>query len=111
MAVFTWVPSWNSELQEDPRILETRFGDGYAQRTGDGINHIPMKWNLSFDEIPAADGDAIRAFLRARGGYEAFDWTPPGMASARFVCKTWKRRYAAPGNASLTAVFEQDFAP
>ena len=35
---FVWAPSYNAATSVEPRVLKVRFGDGYSQRTPDGIN-------------------------------------------------------------------------
>jgi phage-related protein len=82
------------QLDETPKIQEAVFGDGYSQRSADGINNIKQVWRLSFTRRSGADVDGIYDFLRARGGVEHFLWTPRGEASPRkFICKTWRRSY------------------
>jgi phage-related protein len=106
---FTWSPSYSSSLDREPRILEAAYGDGYAQRTGDGINNAPGTWNLSFDTREQSEISAIDDFLAARGGHEWFYWTPPGKTQGKYVCKAWKASYTGLRNSSLTAVFLQNF--
>ena len=36
---FIWTPSYNESAEISPRVLAVRFGDGYTQRTPDGINN------------------------------------------------------------------------
>lgn len=111
MSTFIYQPSYNSSLSREPKVLEARFGDGYAQRAADGINNNPQIWTLTFENISLVDADAIESFLSTAGGVTPFDWTPPGKPSARFVCKQWSRTYGAPGSYNMNMTFEQDFAP
>ena len=105
---FGWGVSLGSEQEFNPRVLEARFGDGYGQRTGDGINNIGESWPVMIkaDETTA---NAALAFLAARGGYEAFYWTPPitGAAQILVVCKQWRRRPPAAGWHRISATFEK----
>jgi len=111
MSTFSYTPSYSTDLTRKPKIRKAQFGDGYAQRTRDGINNNPQVWNLKFENLSAADADAIEAFLEAEGGTTPFNWTPPGKSSAKFVCEEWSRGYSAYGANSLNMKFEQDFAP
>jgi phage-related protein len=111
MSTFTWVPSYTSEVEWTPMIREAKFGDGYAQRTGDGINNVPEKWSLTFDTIDVTQANAIIAFLKAQGGYQPFDWTNPDGGAGRYVCKTFRKVFAGFASRTVTCVFEQDFAP
>ncbi len=108
--IFTWAPSYSSSLDRKPRILEVAFGDGYAQRAGDGINNAPEQWNVVFSEREETEVAAIDAFLASRGGHEDFLWTAPAGTEKRYVCKEWNARYTGKRNSSLTAVFLQSFA-
>lgn len=89
METFTWTPDYSPQSEEEPRVLSQSYGDGYTQRMGDGINRLLPSWSLTFTRSKA-EYDAIVAFLRARGGVEAFTFTPPGEATARkVVCPKW----------------------
>jgi phage-related protein len=110
MAEFTWAVTKGTQLSMQPRVLEARFGDGYSQRTADGINTNPQIWSIVIDNREKAEGDAIQTFLEARAGHESFDWTPPDMAMAKFICKQWSRAYPIMEEvSSFNLIFEQIF--
>lgn len=112
MPTFSYTPSYSTELTKTPRILKAQFGDGYAQRSADGINNNPEKWKLVFENASLATIAAIKAFIDARNGVEQFDWTPPGGTSKKFVCEEgYSHTYTGVGGGNLSMVFEQDFAP
>lgn len=113
MDTFTWMPDYEgTELQEEPRILEAKFGDGYAQRLGDGINNNAPVLPLTFTNIDVTTANAIVAFFRAHGGTTPFLWTPPDETGTwQWVCKKWSKRYTGFGTRTLTAEFTRDFAP
>lgn len=111
MATFTTAPDFNSPLSVEPRVLTAQFGDGYQQRVGDGINIAPRSWALTFNNRTVTEKNTIEAFLLARNGLEAFDWTPPTGAAGKWICKAWQ---ATPNNAamwSVTATFTEVFEP
>ncbi|KVN36796.1 phage tail protein [Burkholderia pyrrocinia] len=92
------------------RVRKAGFGDGYTQRTADGLNNRLSTYNLRF--VGRAEKiAAIFAFLDARAGAMSFYWTPPLRPQGRFVCE----KYTEPtkdGNVyTITAQFEQTFAP
>lgn len=109
MATFTWAPDFGAELREAPNVLVAKFGDSYEQRAQFGINATREVWALSFNTRTNAERDAIRAFLRARGGVEAFDWTSPLGTVGKWVCRDWNvgLRHAGVNDASFS--FEQVF--
>ncbi|MBK3798643.1 hypothetical protein GAY33_05255 [Azospirillum brasilense] len=85
-------PSVNSQKSVQPRVLKAEFGDGYAQRAADGLNSRPAAWELKWDALTTAQADAVEAFFAARGGYEAFWWTPlDTVTSFKFVADSWTR--------------------
>lgn len=108
MSDFTFVPSWGSDLDEEPTVAKAQFGDGYAQRVGDGINNRKQVWSLRFENLTSANADTIIAFFRTRNGASSFTWTPPGLSEAKFICEKWKRSYPDFSH-TITATFEQVF--
>ena len=111
MATFTIAPSFSSSVAEQPRVLMSKFGDGYEQRIGDGINIRPQEWSLTFANRTNAERDAILAFLRAENGVTSFDWTPPGGAAGKFVCPQWQVSLENAVTSTVTATFRQVFEP
>jgi phage-related protein len=106
MPTFDVIPSYAIDVETTPRVRVARFGDGYEQRAAEGINRLPRRWSLRFvrhdDEL-----DAIEAFLAARGGVEAFDWTPPKGAAGKWVCRSWRRSLTQPGFGEISCTFEE----
>ncbi len=112
MAVFNYVPSYSTDITKKPKTLTARFGDGYAQRARDGINNNPQVWSIKFEGVTSAVADAITAFIDDKGGTTPFQWTPPGMAQANFICEEgYQRSYGGYNWETITMKFEQDFAP
>lgn len=112
MTTFTWTPDFGLEADYKPRVRLARFGDGYEQRVGDGINTDQDKWNLTFTVRTDTETSAILAFLKARNGIEAFDWTPAGESTAiRVVCREWHRTFDKFNLNTVTATFDRVFEP
>lgn len=111
---FTWAESASTSLDEQPRILGVQFGDGYAQRSPDGLNPITQVWQVSFTNVSTANGDAIMAFFRARAGWQPFSWFPlwgNGIA-INVVASKWSRtQHDDPDLSSISVTFTQDHAP
>ncbi|PVZ56570.1 hypothetical protein C9422_18790 [Pseudomonas sp. B1(2018)] len=108
MAVFTWRATYDASRVITPTVKVIKFGDGYEQRQGIGINRQPRKFSLTFKRVNS-EIDAIDAFLIARGGIESFSYTHPGLNSGVFVCREWTRTDVARGIDSLSATFEEVF--
>ena len=99
-----------SSVETEARVLEARFGDGYAARAADGINSTPELWTGRFDPVTKAVHDDIVAFLKLHGGHTPFLCTPPGDVQKRFVCKRWSRVVVFYGVRSIEVTFEQDYS-
>jgi phage-related protein len=108
-AIFTWIPV-KASLQERPRILSSKFGDGYEQRRAEGINHIAQHWSLFFVCHHAAMAHAILGFLRAHKGSEIFYWTPPDVSTAiHVICREYSSNIEPGNSRTISATFEQVF--
>lgn len=108
MPTFTWVPTYDATKTITPIVKVVKFGDGYEQRQGTGINRQPRKLVLTFKR-PNAEIESIDAFLKARGAIEAFDYVHPGQATGKYVCREWTRTNVARGIDSLSGTFEEVF--
>lgn len=122
-------PSEGTRKRYKPRILKAEFGDGYAQRTIDGINTMEIELQLTWEKLDPWDGDAIIAFFEARGGYEPFEYRPstdyghlaptgnelPWMGGfdskpmARWICEEWEEELDRNGFKTITATFIRDY--
>ncbi|TGN96127.1 phage tail protein [Burkholderia sp. USMB20] len=110
--VFTWAPTVsNSTGTVTATVDSAKFGDGYQQRTAPGLNNMASSFSLQWvgDESKIR---AIRSFLRDRGGWQSFTWTPvlwdaPGL----FYCETWSEPTKDGRVFTITATFQQTFAP
>ncbi|UVK96447.1 phage tail protein [Pseudomonas sp. B21-048] len=106
MLAFTWVPTYDATKTITPTVKVIKFGDGYEQRQGTGINRQPRKLALTFKR-PKAEIEAIDAFLKARGAIEAFTYTHSGQSIGVFVCREWTRTNIAKGIDGLSVTFEE----
>ncbi|WLG43226.1 phage tail protein [Pseudomonas sp. FP1740] len=106
MLAFTWVPTYDASRVITPTVKVIKFGDGYEQRQGTGINRQPRKYSLTFKRAKA-EIDLIDSFLASRGAVEAFNYTHPGHSIGVFVCREWTRTDIARGVDGLSATFEE----
>lgn len=104
---FTWYPDAGVQLEQQPSVTVTKFGDGYELRTPSGINNNPENWQLSFSagstSLPAA-----LAFIRARNATESFYWVTPLGETKIFVCRKWSATRNL-GYYTMSFTFEQVF--
>ena len=109
MATFTWTASTGANVSIRPSVRRVAFGDGYEQRLAFGLNTQAQVWTLEFRGRTSLEAATIDAFFRARGGVQAFDWTPPGGTAAKFVCEEWSRSLDEPNVESVRSTFKQVF--
>ncbi len=92
------------------RVRTIRFGDGYQQDVKDGLNNKEQSWPVSATG-PAAEIQPLIDFLDARGGSEAFYWTPPRGVQGLYKCKSYTTTDTHGTNVKLSATFERSFQP
>ena len=111
LQTFTPVPAPTYPLDAETvtRSLNANFGDGYTQRGADGLNASQVTYSLTWENLTDAEADTIIAFFLARGGYEAFYWTPPTASPLKFVVQKWSRSQGDYNAYSLKAMFIQVF--
>ena len=109
MPTFTYTPSYSPSCDRKPRVLSTRFGDGYEQRGSDGINTNLQTWKLTFMDRTTVESDAIELFFTSNNTAVAnFTWTPPnGSVASKFICRQWTRTTIWYDGHTITATFEE----
>lgn len=108
---FAWTPTV-AGLSGDAtlRVRKAQFRDGYAQRVADGLNNRSSSYQLQF--IGSADKlTAILAFLDAHAGATAFYRTPLLRAQSLFTCEKYTEPTKDGDVYTMTAQFDQTFAP
>ncbi len=72
------------------KLLKAEFGDGYTQTSRDGINHRRRTLTLSWDKLLPWQKDEIVSFFEARGGDQAFWYTPSNEREpVKWTCEDW----------------------
>lgn len=77
----------------------------------DGINTRNETWSLSFVGLTDAEAATIEAFLGARAGVEAFDWTTPAGTAIKAVCDDWGRDFSQYDMNTISATFRRIYEP
>lgn len=77
-------PGLSSRQTTSYRVREAGFGDGSVQRAQDGLNAATVSWELSWQALPLDDANDIKAFMDARGGWQAFLYTVPGDVERKY---------------------------
>jgi phage-related protein len=106
MSEFNYVPGSGLQSTSKPRVLLSKFGDGYEQRVLDGINTNLKSWRLSFT-MEVASLDAIEAFLISKGGVTSFTWTPTGKSQVLVICRDWDYTFNHNNVRTLNCTFDE----
>ena len=106
---FVWSPRVNPRGRTKLRTLTASFGDGYAQRAGDGINNKVQSWPLEFVGAASAVSPIIE-FLDRHGGFRSFLWTPPLGVAGRYRAGEYETVALGAAMYSLSVTFEQTFS-
>jgi phage-related protein len=57
-----------TQLTAAPRLIGTKYGDGYQQENADGVGHVERSHTFSWDPIDRGDAQAIVDFLDSHVG-------------------------------------------
>jgi len=109
MSDFSYTPDKNFSQNTAPRLIETKFGDGYSQRLNLSMNQFNKSWSLVFNNRSSTDVLAMETFFEARGGGTSFTWTPTDGSEETVICQTWNITWVAPSVRSLSATFIRVF--
>jgi|TARA_R110000765_G_scaffold389119_1_gene481525 phage-related protein len=112
---FLWTPSYNTSANHAPRITTVNFGNGYAQRTPDGIFTDFINLNIVFEQRNQKEATAILHFLKSRKGSQSFvlkNLPPPysqdeSESKKRFVCTSFNSNYTFYDNYNINATVLQ----
>ena len=112
---FLWTPSYNTSANHTPRISTVGFGNGYTQRTPDGIFTDFINLNFVFEQRTEKEATAILHFLKSRKGSESFllKHLPPPYSESntggkkRFICATFNSTYTFFDNYNISTTLIQ----
>lgn len=107
---FTWCPRNEPTSAPEYRVRSSKFGNGYEQVVGDGINNRTDSWPLTF-VVSEAVAQQIKDFLDRHGNFRSFFWTPP-LGELSFWRATAPMITAnGAGIYTLNTTFTQSFLP
>ena len=98
-----------SSLSHKPRILNAGFGNGYSQRTPDGMNSDPRVLTARFEKLDEEEALLIEGFLKERGGWQPFYHALPIAEKVLWTCDSWTRTYDEIDRETVTATFTECF--
>jgi phage-related protein len=102
-------PAPQSARPVKPRVNEAVFGDGYSQRSEDGLNTVNRTFQAQWPLLTIEQQEAIEDFLELHTSI-AFRWTPPLQSIERkWVAVDWTPGYAGADIVSLSANLKEVF--
>lgn len=107
MADFNWIPDQGVTERPTFDVNKVRFGDGYEQRSVNGINSTRQIWDMKFTLRTKTEILAIDAFIKARKGVTSFTWTTPKGETLRFKCEIFSSSGNHDNDWNAAATFEQ----
>ena len=109
LPTFTWLPSFELSLAEQPDVRHVPLGDGFSDYTPVGLRPRNRSWSLRFDTRTRAEVQEILDFLRERGGYRGFRWTPPppDEIPGIWLAQSWNIRQRNGVVYGIDAVFQE----
>lgn len=104
-------PSYQgTSIDEEPRVLVNKFGNGYEQRTADGLNNNPISGTLSWDALSQTQLDEIVDFMRTKNAVDPFYYTFPGDVDPVLLKATkWSKSFKQAGTYGLSVSIMQVF--
>lgn len=101
-------PAISSAAAAKPRVNEAVFGDGYSQRSGDGLNAVPRAYVAQWPMLYSEDADEMEAFFENHTS-AAFLWAPPDSPERKWRVLDWTRGATSAGVVSLSVNLKQVF--
>jgi phage-related protein len=107
------VPDKRLSTGTAPRVHIAKFGDGYEQRVGNGINVLEQEYEVTFVNRTKEDIDDIAAFLESKAGVTSFTFVVPDSnesgseLSMKVVCSSWNQTWSYDNYYNLTATFRR----
>ncbi len=110
MATLPREPNRGSSRNVKSRFLRADLGDGYDQRSGDGIQTVKEEWNVEFVALDQTSANTLVAFFANLEGYQKFEWTPFRQSVAKkFICVEWSESFMGRSLTTVSASFTQVF--
>jgi phage-related protein len=99
----------STQEQGKQRVNTAQFGDGYSQRSMDGLNASPRTFTAQWDVLASTEADIYQAFFDAHS-VTPFLWTPPlESVQRKLIAGTWTRGYVGASTVTLACPMSEVF--
>ena len=101
-------PSTSSTRGAKARSNIAQFGDGYTQRSSDGLNGVPHTFQAVWPMLQSSDADTMEDFFEAHIA-TSFLWAPVDTTTRKWIATDWTRGYISAGVVSVTVNLTEVF--
>jgi phage-related protein len=102
--------SQQTTSQTTYKVITSQYGNGYSQRTADGINNNQATVSVIWDNVSLTDFTTIVTALDAAYGVDYFTWQQPGdAASKKWIVSQYSRSILSNNVFSVSASLAQVF--
>ena len=103
-------PSYGTDSSTEYKVRRVDYGDGYSARAAEGLNSVAQTWNLTWDNLPDADSEALRVFFAGLKGVGVVDWTPFNQATAlKWTASRFRSKPSGYQVTSCSVTLRQEF--
>lgn len=111
---FFFIPSYNTSIDIKQSIIEAKLGDGYSQRSANGLNNNLGSWDLNFEGRSDKEAMAIQNFVEDHQGVYNFALMLPvsklvNRPELKYVTKGFKSDTTSFGLNNIRVQVEQVF--
>jgi phage-related protein len=104
------LPSPGTTIRTTAKVKKAEFGDGYTQRTADGLNNLNADLDLVWEFLTHAQASAIVAFFEEHAGYRSFIYKPHNAPAAmKWTCEEWSDSIRDDGFRKVTATLTRSY--
>lgn len=108
---FKWKPSYPVSNRSKPSVRAVKFGDGYEQRSDNGLFNNPLMLEMNFQARSDKEATAILQFFDQKGGETPFKMSLPHPYNTSlekmFLVREWNHSWTDYNNNTISAMFEE----
>lgn len=83
-------PSFGLTKSQSYRVLKANFGDGYSQRSADGLNTEQETFDPTWNNMTYTQYQRLSSYLATRKGFRAFLWQSPMDGEQKpYICESF----------------------
>lgn len=80
-----WTPTFSTSVEVEPRVVNSAMDEGTTLLARDGINTVPLRYRLSFENVNDREAKSLLCFCDYIGASRSFNWTTPNPYNKRMA--------------------------